>query len=133
MNGNELTDLITEYYTARNLKFPNFHDAMEFMHTELGEVYELDLARTGGWVRNNPENKPQFSKDELGRELGDAIMMLIVAGLAEGVDPLESLEHKIREKMGWYNQGHKVLNADGMNVTQLTGKLVEIDNEKDGD
>lgn len=99
-NGNDLTDLITEFYNERNLKFPNSQEALAFVHTELGEVYELLLSRVGGWTRNNPETKPKFSKEELGRELGDAIMMLIVAGMAEGVDPLKSLEEKIRIKMG---------------------------------
>lgn len=123
MNGNDLTDLITEYYTERNLKFPNFRDALAFVQTELGEVYELDLARVGGWKRNNPQNKPTFSKEELGRELGDAIMMLIVAGLAEGVDPLLSLENKIKSKM------NKETKSELKSATFTTG----IEEVKDGD
>src|SRR5688572_12188954 len=118
MNGNELTDLTQDYYDFRNLKFPNFHQAMSWVHTELGEVYELILARDGGWVRNNPETKEAFSKERLAEELGDAIFMLIVAGMAEGVDPLKAMEHKIREKMGQY----KAENSDGTVDTNTIGK-----------
>lgn len=96
----DIIKLIEEYYSYRGYKFPTFNQAMAFVHTEIGEVYELDLARINGWVRNNPQNKPKFSKEELAKELGDAIMMLIVAGLAEDVNPLEALENKIKEKMG---------------------------------
>ena len=72
---------------------------MKFVATEIGEIYELDLARSGNWVRNNPQNKPQFDKNELAKEISDAIMMLIVAGLAEGVNPLQALEDKLQSKL----------------------------------
>jgi len=71
----ELVNLIYYYYEQRKLKWPNFENAMKFVQTELGEVYELDLARSGDWIRNNPQNKPNFDKEELAKELGDAIMM----------------------------------------------------------
>lgn len=95
----ELVELLKVYYEVRGLKWPDFNAAMKFVATELGEVYELDLSREGGWVRNNPQNKPQFSKEALSEELGDAIMMLVVAGLAEGVDPIKSLIDKLNKKI----------------------------------
>ena len=95
----ELVDRIIDYYNKRGLKFPNFDNAMKFVTTEIAEVYELDLSRIGGWVRNHPENKPDFDKEALSEELGDAIMMLIVAGIAEGVDPIDSLQNKIKHKL----------------------------------
>lgn len=94
-----LVELVREYYNKRGLKWPTFDEAMKFVHTELAEVYELDLARIGGFIRNHPENKPQFSKEALAEELGDAIFMLIVAGEVEGVDPLEAMENKMKRKM----------------------------------
>lgn len=94
-----LIDLIKEYYEKRRLSYPNFDNAMKFAMTEIAEVYELDLARIGGWVRNNPQDKPEFSNEALSEELGDAIMMLIVAGIAEGVNPIQSLENKIKRKL----------------------------------
>lgn len=96
--------VIEDYYMKRGLKFPDFSDAMKFVHTEIAEIYELDLARTGGWVRNHPENKPAFNKQDLAEELGDAIMMLIVAGMAEGVDPVDALYRKIERKLTKLNQ-----------------------------
>ena len=95
-----MLDVIRDYYVARNLKVPTFDDAMKFVQTELGEVYELDLARIGGYTRNNPENKPIYSKEEMGKEIGDTIMMLEVAGEIEGVDALQSLLTKLGEKVG---------------------------------
>lgn len=94
-----LVDKIKNYYDRRGLKWPNFSDAMKFVHTELAEVYELDLDRIGGFVRNHPENKPKFNKERLSEELGDAIFMLMVAGIVEGVDPLQSLEEKMERKL----------------------------------
>lgn len=96
---NYLVDLISTYYAKRGLKWPNVDQAMQFVETEMGEVYEILLARQPGWVRNNPGNKPPFSKGELAEELGDAIMMLIVAGIAEGVDPIDAMERKIYRKL----------------------------------
>lgn len=101
----DLINLVNEYYNYRKLKFPDFSSAMKFVMTELAEVYELDLAREGGWIRNHPENKPEFSKEALSEELGDAIFMLIVAGMAEGVDPIESMKTKMKTKMENYNNG----------------------------
>lgn len=95
----DLADFILHYYEKRGLKLPNFDAAMKFVHTELGEVYELDLAREGGWVRNNPESKPKFSKEALAKELGDVIMMVMVAGIVEGVDPLKALVEKMEAKL----------------------------------
>jgi len=135
MNGNDLTNLIQDYYDHKNLKFPDFHQALSFVHTELGEVYELDLARVSGWVRNNPETKPKFSKESLGEELGDAIMMLVVAGMAEGVDPLKSLEEKIKAKMagptllGSHN-GVEVFGERTLKSTSFTVNLEELDDKR---
>lgn len=94
-----VASIIRAYYAKRGLKWPDFDSAMKFVLTELGEVYELDLAREGGWVRNNLQSKPSFSKEELSKELGDAIMMLMVAGIVEGVDPIDSLVDKLRSKI----------------------------------
>ena len=95
----DLVKLIRAYYEQRGLTFPSFDNAMKFVQTELAEVYELDLARIGGWVRNNPQNKPQFSREALAEELGDAIFMLVVAGIAEGVDPIQAMRNKMQRKL----------------------------------
>ena len=94
-----LYDEILEYYKSRKLTMPDFDNAMKFVMTEVAEVFELDLARTGGWVRNNPQNKSTYSKNDMAEELGDAIMMLVVAGIAEGVNPLQALSDKMDRKL----------------------------------
>ena len=90
---------IFEYYQLRKQKWPNVDEAMQWVETECAEVYELLLARKGGWVRNNPASKPEFSKEALAEELGDAIMMLLVAGYVEEADPLEALLEKMDRKL----------------------------------
>jgi NTP pyrophosphatase (non-canonical NTP hydrolase) len=105
----ELVELIKKYYDKRGLKWPTFSDALKFVHTELAEVYELDLARVGGFVRNNPETKPKFNKEDLAEELGDAIMMLLVAGIVEDVDPIAALIAKMKRKLQYiYAKSEKV-------------------------
>lgn len=94
-----LANLIIDYYNKRHLTWPNFDNAMKFVQTELAEVYEIDLDRSGNWVRNHPENKPKFDKEALAEELGDAIFMLVVAGLAEGVDPITAMKNKMERKL----------------------------------
>lgn len=104
-----LAKLIEMYYKKRGLAVPSFDNAMKFVQTELGEVYELDLDRSGTWVRNNPQDKTKFDKEKLAKELGDCIMMLMVAGMAEDVDPLDALIKKMCEKADWdYDTIHKL-------------------------
>jgi NTP pyrophosphatase (non-canonical NTP hydrolase) len=70
-----MIDLIVKYYETRKLKWPSFDDAMKFAQTEIGEVYEIDLAGKG-YTRNNPSNKPvERDLDRLEEELGDAITL----------------------------------------------------------
>jgi NTP pyrophosphatase (non-canonical NTP hydrolase) len=95
----ELIDLIEAYYNGRDLKYPDAWQSLGWATTELGEVYELLLARDGGWVRNNPQDHDNFSKEKFSEELGDVIMMLMVAGYVEGVNPIQSLKDKINSKL----------------------------------
>jgi NTP pyrophosphatase (non-canonical NTP hydrolase) len=94
-----LSKIIDHYYNQRGYVWPDFADAMKFIQTELGEVYELDLARSANYVRNNPQNKPQFDLEALAEELGDVLMMVMVAGMVEGVDPMQALEDKLQRKL----------------------------------
>ncbi len=50
-------------------------------------------------MRNHPEDKPGYSSEKLGEELGDVIMMAMVAGMARGVNPARSLTEKIHRKV----------------------------------
>ena len=93
-------ELIKREYKVRGLKWPaDADDATDWLLTELAEVKELLLARKGGWVRNHPGDHPGFSPELLAEELGDVIRMALVAGIVEGVDPLEAMVDKSAEKM----------------------------------
>ena len=93
-----LIDEIKEYYEKRQLNHPNVWEALGWTITEIGEVYEVLLSQ-GSWVRNNPENKPKFSKEALAEELGVVIFMLVVAGIESGVDPIQALRDKMQRKI----------------------------------
>jgi len=90
--------LITDYYEQRGLKWPQDADeALDWALTELAEAKELLLDRKGGWTRNNPGNKTPFQPSSaFAEELGDIIMMVLVAGIVEGVEPLTALTSKIK-------------------------------------
>lgn len=94
-----LAEEIKEYSSKRKLKVPDVWEALGWATRELGEVYEVLFSFSGGWVRNNPEKHPQKSKEDLAEELGDVIMMIMMAGIAEGVDPLEALLNKMKRKL----------------------------------
>lgn len=95
--GTNLLDLIREYYKARNLVWPSSHTAILWAITELGEVCDLLLNNEDeAWVRNHPDDHELYTPDRYAEELGDAIMMLIVAGMVECVDPLKTLCDKMQ-------------------------------------
>jgi len=94
-----LTAAVRLYFKLRGYKMPTIEEALMFAHTELGEVYEILLAQQGGWKRNHPEDKPGYSVEALGEELGDAIMMLIIAGVVVGTNPVEALRAKMMRKL----------------------------------
>jgi NTP pyrophosphatase (non-canonical NTP hydrolase) len=94
-----LTEQIKEYYTKRALKHPNVWEALGWATAELGEVYEVLMSFAGGWVRNNPEDHPTKTKEDLAEELGDVIFMLVIAGIEEGVDPIQALQDKMKRKL----------------------------------
>lgn len=93
-----VTDLISRYFELRQYQMPDVWEALAWADTEKGEALEVLLAKKGGWVRNNPDGKPGWDPDLFAEELGDMIMMLVVAGQAEGVDPLEALVRKMKRK-----------------------------------
>lgn len=95
--GKRTYDLVDCYFRAKMLKVPSCEEAVAFAVTEVGEVFELLLMRKGGWTRSHLHES--FSKERLAEELGDTIMMLLVAGYAEGVDPLDALRSKLLRKL----------------------------------
>lgn len=101
MMSGSLLDVVYEYYAARGLHWPKDADtALQWALTELGEAHELLLTRKGPWQRNHPDAHPEkFDLDAFGEELGDVILMLMVAGTVEGIDPEQCLRLKIERTL----------------------------------
>jgi len=51
------------------------------------------------WVRNNPYVGKGWSAQAFAEELGDVIFMAMVAGMREGLDPLEAMLKKMKRKL----------------------------------
>lgn len=101
----ELIDIITDYFDKRGLVYPeNSWQTMAFANTEIAEVYELLLDRDREWIRNNPEEKEKFTEERLAEELGDVIMMIMLTGYVEGVNPIQALKDKIQRKLEKLNE-----------------------------
>lgn len=95
-----LEEVVVLYFGVRKLVRPNVWKALAFADTERGEAMEVLLAKDNdGWVRNNPDGKPSWDQDLFAEELGDIIMMLIMAGFAEGVFPVTALLEKMKRKL----------------------------------
>lgn len=96
----DIYELIARYYEHRHLIWPgNADTALDWALTEMAEAKELLLARQARWVRNHPQNEEPFSRERLAEELGDILMMVMVAGMVEGLDPIQALREKIERKM----------------------------------
>ena len=87
------------YYEKRGLRWPTLDEALQWAHTESGEVTELLLARTSGWVRNNPEKHEDFSETKLMEEIADQVFMLLVAGMVSGYNVLDVMMNKMQRKL----------------------------------
>lgn len=96
-----ISSMVRNYYDSVPIDLPESADiALMWVQTELGEVYEILLTRKGPWERNHPDDHPtKFDLQQLGYELGDVLMMIIVAGLAEGIDIERCLEDKIKQRL----------------------------------
>lgn len=96
-DDNIILQTIRNYYYKRNLKTPTSQEAILWAITELGEASDLLLMKTTDWVRNNEHER--YSVERFEEELGDAIMMLVVAGWVARGDPIKALVEKIERKL----------------------------------
>lgn len=127
-----LAQEIKDYYGKRGLNSPNLWEALGWVHAELGEVYEVLFSWNPNWVRNNPEKHPVKTKEDLAEELGDAIFMLVVAGLTQGVDPIDALRSKMYRKVE--EDKNKKMSANFSITAELPTQLelFEAFGDKDG-
>lgn len=90
---------IRRYYDARQMVWPSTKEALLWAMSEIGEAADVELmASNRDWVRNNPSEHNTTDAD-FAEELGDAIMMLLVAGYSRGLDPLRAMLEKAERKM----------------------------------
>lgn len=81
----------TQWIEAKKWSEPNLTDCLDFMVTEVSEAVEKRLRMSPEYVRNNTEPIP--SKEDLGIEIFDAIMMGCIALDLLDLD-LETIAHK---------------------------------------
>ena len=127
-----LAQEIKDYYEKRGLKHPNIWEALGWATAELGEVYEVIMSWNPDWVRNNPQDHPVKTMEDLAEELGDVILMLMVAGLESGIDPIDALRVKMLRKIeeGKYKKMTGSFSVKAELPTQL--ELFEAFGDKDG-
>lgn len=118
-----LVEQIRYYFEKRGLNFPNFQNAMKWVQTELGEVYEQDLARSGNWVRNNPSDHDSFSKNRLAEELADTLFMILVAGMSEDIDLVDVMLSKMARKLSELEE-RKIITGNSV-ALPVTEKEIE--------
>ena len=97
-----LAVMINQYYDQRGLVWPGRKEALLWALTELAEAAELVLEDGGSWVRNHPLEREDYSPERFAEELGDVMMMVMVAGMVVGVDPQQALQQKLRRKVAGY-------------------------------
>lgn len=94
------------YFKQRELRWPTLEQALQWAHTESGEVTEQLLAREPGWVRNNPDDHSEYSNDKLLEEIADQVFMLLIAGMVEGHDILSVMQNKMKRKLEEYEEAN---------------------------
>ena len=88
-----LMQIIQEYFDFRELKMPEkTEDALLFLVSEVGELADCLVHGREEWVRNNAKVR------RMGAELSDVQMMLTITAACAGMDPINNLIAKMKEK-----------------------------------
>ena len=99
INPADIMRLVVAHFADSGKYMPDMRDALLFAYSEVAEASDILLTNTGDWVRNNPDKHMRgfdgVWQRELAEECGDAIMMLMIAGLNAGYNPIEALINKI--------------------------------------
>lgn len=85
--------LYRRYFVHAGMTWPETRDAVDFAVTEIGEVVDALKRKEPHWGRHNPD------KDrDLGMEISQAVMMLVIAADTAGVDLMKSTHRWMQEK-----------------------------------
>lgn len=88
-----LSNLVERYFKARGYQTPTAEQAFLFLTSEVGELADaLVQAQSDDWVRNNERER------KIEGEIGDVLMMLVVTAKRLGIDPIEAMLNKFKEK-----------------------------------
>ena len=100
-----IIELIEDTWKKKGRLWPSLWEGMGWVNTELGEAYELLLTKDEyRWVRNTPEKHGKWDQFKFEEELGDAILMLMVTGMAIGLNPMEGLREKLEKELEIRNE-----------------------------
>lgn len=89
----KLSEVVQKYYDYRGLTQPDANQAFLFLVSEIGELSDAFVEGQAQWVRNNPD-RPR----DIQAEIGDVLMMLTVFAQTQGIDPLDAMLAKMRNK-----------------------------------
>jgi NTP pyrophosphatase (non-canonical NTP hydrolase) len=93
INQERLIKLYRDYFHFKGMRWPeNSKDALDFAVTEMGEVFDAVKRTEDSWVRHNERDR------DLGMEISQTIMMLLLAAHAEGIDVQEATYKWMRSK-----------------------------------
>jgi NTP pyrophosphatase (non-canonical NTP hydrolase) len=102
MIDNELRELVVKDFETRGRTWPSIEHAFMWISTEIAEAIEVWMGQFK-WVRNNPDRKPTYSKEEFERDLGDVIYMIMVIAAQLDLHPIEAMKKKNAAKLEEYN------------------------------
>lgn len=89
-----IQEVIYRHYMREDKKWPNTEEAMMWVATEVGEVFDVLLEMRGGWKRNHPEAHVG-TQVALVDEMTDVLFMILVAGMSLDVDLIEILRDRL--------------------------------------
>ena len=81
LNQKKLIELYRGYFEFKGMKWPDDpRDALDFVVTEVGEIFDALKRQQSEWVRHNKK------EGDLGMEISQAIMMLVIAAEQAEID-----------------------------------------------
>jgi len=95
LKQSKLIALYKDYFEFKEMHYPeDARDALDFVVTEVGEIFDALKRSEPNWVRHNDREA------DLGMEISQAIMMLLIAADCENID-IEKATHKWMQEKGY--------------------------------
>lgn len=94
LNQKKLIEIYESYFEFKGMTWPNTRDAADFVVTEVGEMFDALKRGDPKWVRHNDRDP------DLGMEISQAIMMLVIAADEAGID-IETATYRWMKEKGF--------------------------------